>query len=136
MTRKQQQDFTSLLGATIAQKLNQPYSEGANGTFALSWRKNTCTIAVVIHPDDEDIPHIEATVTSWKKRVSWFRLICPCSQQDNVALISNTNAVGHGFGPSAMEQMGRWPTDLHPRLRAIFVELCEELDKLRQPTAG
>ena len=137
MTRTEQQDIMILLGNTVAQRLKQPYEQGSNADFLFSWKNNTCVIALVIHPEEEDDerPYLKATITTLKGRELWYRLMFDFDDT-KIGLLSNSGGVGYMLSPSAVEIMEKWPVNLHPHLRAIFVTLCQQLDALRQPAAG
>lgn len=132
MTRKQQQDIISLLGSLLASRLNQPYTDGSNEVFILRGGALT-TITVTVRPHDGTPPHLWARVETDGQRDTFYLKFHPT---DGAKVLLNSARIGNAWHTSAGALMENWPTELHPRLREIFVALCEELDKLRRPAAG
>jgi hypothetical protein len=133
MTRREQCDIMLKLGATLAQRLDQPYFQCDEEVFLYSWRRGSAAITVTIRPHDDTPPYLWARVESGGQPDTFYLKFYPT---DGTLVGLMSARINNRWHTSAVALMEGWPTDLHPKLREIFVALCEELDTLRQPAAG
>jgi hypothetical protein len=133
MTRREQKDIMGLLGCTLGSLLNKPYNLDINEVFVLLKDGDMSTITVTVHPHDNTPPHLWARVETSGQRDTFYLKFHP-TDGTKVGLMSAR--IGSAWHTSAVTLMEGWPTDLHPKLREIFVALCQQLDALRQPAAG